>query len=164
MSKVVALIPARSGSKGVINKNMREIHGKTLLQWSISACKKSKFIDKTIVSTDSVYYQNHAIKNGAAAPFLRPENISQDYSTDLEFILHALDWLQSNEELPKYIVHIRPTTPFRDPKLIDQAIEKFLNFQKATSLRSIHEMPESAYKTFEVEKNRNFFTPDNLLN
>lgn len=150
MSKVIALIPARAGSKGVLNKNIKMLGGHTLIEWSISACKKSKSIDRVIVSTDSAEYGNLCKGYGAEVPFLRPERLSRDHSTDYEFVIHALDWLAANGGEPDFIVHIRPTTPFRCPQLIDDAILTFQASAQATALRSVHEMSESAYKTFEV--------------
>ena len=150
MSDVVALIPARAGSKGVPDKNIRPLAGRSLLEWSISACLKSHKIDRTIVSTDSEHYRDLALSLGAEVPFLRPAEISTDHSKDIEFVLHALDWLKENETEPNIIVQIRPTTPMRDPKLIDEAIDAFQAARHATSLRSVHEMSESAYKTFEI--------------
>ena len=78
MSEIIALVPARSGSKGVPNKNIKYLGGYSLLNWSISACLKSKYIQKTIVSTDSLEYAELAKSYGAEVPFLRPKNISQD--------------------------------------------------------------------------------------
>jgi len=156
VSEVIALIPARSGSKGVLNKNTRLFGNYPLIAWSILAAKKSKSIDRVIVSTDSEEYAKIAIQYGAEVPFLRPEKISHDSSTDYEFILHALDWFLENDNEPKYIAHIRPTTPFRDPELIDNAINLFKNSNKATALRSAHQMSESAYKTFEISKEGQF--------
>lgn len=153
MSSVIALILARSGSKGVPNKNIRKLAGHTLLEWSISACLKSKIIQKVFVSTDSTEYARIAELAGAEAPFLRPPEISTDYSTDFEAIDHALNWISYNLFEPELIAHIRPTTPLRDPALIDQAILKFMSSNKATSLRSVHEMSESAYKTLEITEN-----------
>lgn len=150
MASVVALIPARSGSKGVPDKNTRPLGGRPLMAWSIAACLKSRHIGRTIVSTDSDHYAAVARSAGAEVPFLRPAAISGDRSTDYEFIVHALDWLKANDEEPQYVVHIRPTTPFRDPAIVDHAIETFLKSRHATALRSIHEMSESAYKTFEI--------------
>ena len=73
-------------------------------------------------------------------------------SEDIEFFKHAISWFQNNEDfIPEYIVHLRPTTPFRDPKVIDSAIKEFID-SDYTALRSCHKMSESAYKTFEVEK------------
>lgn len=150
MSKVVAIIPARSGSKGVKDKNIKLLHGHSLLEWSIKAAKNSKLIDRVFVSTDSEEYAEIAIKYGAEAPFLRPKNISGDLSSDLDFIIHALDEFSKINILPEYIVHLRPTTPLRDPLKVDQAIELFQNNKIFTSLRSVHKMSESSYKTFEI--------------
>jgi CMP-N,N'-diacetyllegionaminic acid synthase len=150
MAKVIALIPARAGSKGVPNKNVRPLGGHSLLAWSIVACLKSKTIDRVIVSTDSAEYAELARSLGAEAPFLRPAEISGDRSTDYDFIAHALDSLEAEEGEPDYLVHIRPTTPLRDPQLIDDAVAAFIAAPDATALRSVQEMPESAYKTFEI--------------
>lgn len=150
MNKVVALIPARAGSKGVPDKNIRQLGGHPLIEWSIAACLRSKLIDRAVVSTDSEQYASLCRKLGAEVPFLRPQAISGDRSTDYEFIEHALDWFAANGGEPDYIVHIRPTTPLRLPSLIDKAITSFQGAKQATALRSVHEMSESAYKTFEL--------------
>jgi CMP-N,N'-diacetyllegionaminic acid synthase len=150
MSNVVALIGARAGSKGVPNKNIKLLGGHSLLAWSIAACLRSSSIDRVIVSSDSAEYAALAINLGAEAPFLRPSEISGDRSTDYDFIVHALDWLAAEGQEPDYLVHIRPTTPLRNPALIDEAVHAFRSSTKATALRSVHEMSESAYKTFEL--------------
>lgn len=150
MASVVALIPARSGSKGVPHKNIKLLGDHPLIEWSIAACKAARSINRIIVSTDSEEYANLSRELGAEVPFLRPVEISGDLSTDYDFIKHALDWFSQAGGIPEYIVHIRPTTPFRDPVVIDQAVAAFLNNPKATSLRSVHPMSESAYKTFEI--------------
>jgi CMP-N,N'-diacetyllegionaminic acid synthase len=150
VTQVVALIPARAGSKGVPNKNVRMLGGHSLLAWSIAACLKSKKIDRVIVSTDSADYAQLAKDLGAEVPFLRPPEISGDRSTDYDFVVHALDWLAKEGHEPDFLVHIRPTTPFRDPGLIDAAVESFVRASQGTALRSVHEMSESAYKTFEI--------------
>lgn len=150
MSGVIALIPARAGSKGVPNKNIRMLGGHPLLEWSIRACQKARLIDRVIVSTDSSEYARLAVQWGAEAPFLRPAEISGDRATDRDFVVHALDWLAANGGEPETIVHIRPTTPLRAPPLIDAAIRRLRRADRATALRSVHEMSESAYKTFEI--------------
>ena len=82
---------------------------------------------------------------------MRPPEFSRDDSGDIDFIKHALDWLKKNEGYePDYIVHLRPTTPFRNPDLVDKAVKHFIQSNQFTSLRSSHEMSESAYKTFEI--------------
>lgn len=148
--RVVALIPARAGSKGVPNKNVRLLGGHPLLAWSIAACRKALSIDRVIVSTDSAEYAALSRQWGGEAPFLRPAAISGDRSTDYEFIVHVLDFLAATGEEPEYVVHIRPTTPLRDPALIDAAISQFAAASQATALRSVHPMSESAYKSFEI--------------
>jgi CMP-N,N'-diacetyllegionaminic acid synthase len=147
---VVALIPARSGSKGVPNKNIRNLGGHSLIEWSVAACKRAKTIGRIFVSTDSEEYAELARSIGAETPFLRPADIAGDKATDYEFIKHALEWFAHNDTKPDYIVHIRPTTPFRDPAQIDSAVQLFVSSPKATALRSVHPMSESAYKTFEI--------------
>ena len=151
MNRTCALIPARSGSKGIKDKNIVKIGGRVLLEWSIQACKRSKHIDEIIITTDSKEYAELALNLGASVPFLRPKEISTDYSTDYEFIEHFLNWQKDNGKQSELIAHIRPTTPFRDPKIIDEAIEYYLSSKiNPTSLRSVHPMAESAYKTFEI--------------
>lgn len=151
MRNIVAVIPARSGSKGVRDKNIKEILGRPLMAYSIKAALQSKLIDRVIITTNSKKYADTAISFGAEAPFLRPEEISQDESTDIEFFQHLIEWMKKNEDyVPDYFVHLRPTTPLRDPKIIDDAISRFID-SHFTSLRSVHKMSESAYKAFEIE-------------
>lgn len=152
MTNVIAIIPARSGSKGVVDKNIRLLGGHPLIAYSIVAAQLANGIDRIIVSTDSEKYAKIARDYGAEVPFLRPDEISRDSSGDYEFIKHALDWLQDNEGYqPEYLVHLRPSTPFREVCYIESAIEAIKKDKKATALRSLHEMPQSAYKTFEIE-------------
>ena len=152
-NNIVALIPARSGSKGVPNKNIRHIGGTPLIAYSIAAALKSTLIDRVIVSTDSEEYAELARSYGAETPFIRPKDISGDLATDVEFFKHTIDWLQENENfVPEYLVHLRPTTPFRNAKIIDDAIKEFIS-SDYSALRSCHKMSESSYKTFEVENN-----------
>ena len=150
-NNVVALIPARSGSKGVTNKNIRPLNGIPLIAYSIAAALKSALINRVIVSTDSKKYAKIARSYGAEVPFIRPDNISGDRATDVECFKHTIDWLQENEGfVPEYFVHLRPTTPLRDPNVLDKAIESFIS-SDYSALRSCHKMSESSYKTFEIE-------------
>src|SRR5687767_14237993 len=114
---IYAVIPARGGSKGVPRKNLRSVSGVPLIAYSIKAALKTPSIERTIVSTDSPEIADVAKNLGADVPFFRPEEISQDRSTDYEFVAHMLEWLQNNEgKIPSQIVHLRPTTPLRDPE------------------------------------------------
>jgi CMP-N,N'-diacetyllegionaminic acid synthase len=157
VSEVVAIIPARSGSKGVKDKNIKDLHGHSLLEWSINAAKRSQLIDRVFISTDSPEYARIGEKYGAEAPFLRPDYISGDTSSDLDFIIHAIEEFNKMDFYPEYLVHIRPTTPIRDPQVIDTAISIFQNDNHFNSLRSVHKMSESSYKTFEI--NNGSLTP-----
>ncbi|MBT6939305.1 MAG: acylneuraminate cytidylyltransferase family protein [Candidatus Marinimicrobia bacterium] len=149
---IMAVIPARSGSKGVPDKNIKELSGKPLIAYSILTAQKIKLINRIIVSTDSDEYAALATDIGAEVPFIRPIELSNDDSTDYDFVKHLLDWLIENEShIPDYIIHLRPTTPLRDPDIVENAIEIFMKKPEATSLRSAHEMPETAYKQFELE-------------
>jgi CMP-N,N'-diacetyllegionaminic acid synthase len=150
MSGIAAIIPARSGSKGVKDKNIKNLHGHSLLEWSINAAKHSELIDRVFISTDSEEYAKIGRDCGAEVPFLRPESISGDSSSDLDFILHAIEEFNKINFYPEYIAHIRPTTPIRDPDLIDEAIKLLQDNQEFTSLRSVHKMSESSYKTLEI--------------
>lgn len=152
MANVVAVISARSGSKGVPNKNIKLLRGYPLIAYSIVAALRTDNIERVIVSTDSEYYASIAREYGAETPFLRPAKISGDYSGDYEWVKHLLDWMAENEgHVPKYLVHLRPTTPLRKPSYIKEAIVRIRHDVGATALRSIHEMSETAYKTVEID-------------
>lgn len=149
MDKIFAIIPARSGSKSLIDKNIKLLSGHPLLAYSIAAAKMSNKIDRVILSTDSREYANVAMQYGAEVPFLRPEKHSKDTSSDKSFLLHAIKWFQENENfLPEFWVHLRPTTPLREVKIIDDAIDAILNDANSTSLRSGHKASESPLKWF----------------
>ena len=150
--RIYAIIPARAGSKGIPRKNVNLLKGKPLIAYSLQLCKKSSLIQRTIVSTDSKEYAKIANEYGGETPFLRPVEISKDNSTDYEFVVHALEWFGKNEgKIPEYLVHLRPTTPLRRIEIVDAAIKKLIKQNDATALRSVHEMPESAYKCFEID-------------
>ena len=152
MADFVGIIPARGGSKGVPDKNIKLLAGEPLIAYSIAAAKRSKGITRVIVSTDSEQYAAIAQKYGAEVPFLRPVELAQDHSTNFDFIEHLLEWMQVNEgKVPEYLVQLLPTTPLRDSKVIDDAIALIKGNNTATALRSVHEMAETAYKTLEIE-------------
>ena len=93
--KILAIVPARSGSKGLADKNIKNLNGKPLMAWSIGAGLRSQYIDKLIVSTDSTKYAEIAADFGAEVPFIRPKEISTDTSSRREVIAHALNFLQT---------------------------------------------------------------------
>ncbi len=152
--EVWALIPARSGSKGVINKNILDLGGHPLIAYSIVAAKKCVGIDRVVVNTDSQKYAEIALKYGAEVPFIRPSDISSDSATDMQFFQHAVNYFRKEEDgAPEYFAHLRPTTPIRYPSIINIAIEGFMN-SKFSALRSVHTMSDTSYKTFEIENEK----------
>jgi len=155
---LIAIIPARSGSKGVPGKNIKLLGGVPLFVFSIIAAKMMPSVSRVIVSTDSDEYGEIAKSYGAEVPFLRPIDISGDKSTDYELFLHALNWFKENENiLPEFLLHLRPTTPLRDPVIMEEGVKLFLeNVERATSLRSGHIAPESPYKWFLKDENNYF--------
>jgi CMP-N,N'-diacetyllegionaminic acid synthase len=149
MMSVIAIIPARSGSKSIIDKNIKNLSGHSLIAYSIAAAKLSKKIDRVIVSTNSQKYADIARQYGAEVPFIRPDEYSTDTATDKDFLVHAMRWLEKNEgSVPEYWVHLRPTTPLRSASIVDRAIDKIMQDKSATSLRSGHKAPESPLKWF----------------
>jgi N-acylneuraminate cytidylyltransferase len=149
--QIIGIIPARSGSKGVLNKNIKSLAGYPLIAYSIRAALQCRSISRVMVSTDSERYADIAREYGAEVPFLRPSEISADLSTDLDFFKHTVEWMLRHEgKAPDLFVHLRPTTPFRDPILVENAIQLMQSSEGATALRSLHEMSESAYKAFEI--------------
>lgn len=149
--KIYSLIQARGGSRGVPKKNIKFLNGHPLIAYSIIASKLSKYIKRTIVSTDSPEIAEVARKYGAEVPFLRPAEFAQDNSTDLDVFTHAIKWLEEEEgNLPDLLVHLRPTTPLRDPALIDEAIEKIQVNSEVTSLHSVQRAIDLPQKMFQI--------------
>lgn len=154
---IVALIPARGGSKGVHKKNIQMIKGYPLIAYSIAAGLLSKKIDRVIVSTDSEEIAEIAKHYGAEVPFLRPAEYASDRSGDIEFVEHAIGYMYTNEEcIPEYLVHLRPTTPLRDIAIMDEAIMQCMSNEECCSLRSAHKAPESPFKWFLKQENGYF--------
>lgn len=147
----MGVIPARAGSKGILKKNIKHLAGYPLIAYSIVAAKLSSKIERTIVSTDSQEIANIALSYGAEVPFLRPDKIAQDRSTDLELFQHAISWFKEKEgAVADLFVQLRPTTPLRIPSEIDRAITYLKERPDASSLRSAHELPEPPQKMFQI--------------
>ena len=152
MVQILCIIPARSGSKGIKNKNIMDYNGRPLLAWSIEQAQKCIYEMKIIVSTDSQEYANIAKKYGAEVPFLRPYEISNDFSTDFEFINHCVDWLKTNENYTcDIILQLRPTSPTRKIEDLNKALELFIkNREKFDSLRSVIPFEKSPFKMYSI--------------
>lgn len=151
--EILALIPARSGSKSIKDKNIRFFKNIPLIAHSIITSKETKLITRIIVSTDSEKYAKIAQDYGAEVPFLRPKSISNDKSTDIELFQHALMWLKKHENYtPDVCVHLRPTHPIRDPKDIDAMIEMLLKDDSVDSVRSISIENKTPYKMWQMNE------------
>lgn len=146
-SKVLALVPARAGSKGLPDKNIRPFCGKPLLQWSVEHGLASRYVDRVVVSTDSDTYADIARKAGADVPFLRPPSLASDTSTSFDAILHAVDTLVGQGETYAILVLLEPTSPLRMPEDIDGALDLLLSTPGAESVVSVARV-ESQHPAF----------------
>lgn len=136
--KVLGIIPARGGSKRIPRKNLKPLKGIPLIQYTIDAAKSSKFLTRTIVSTDDLEIADYARSSRVDVPFLRPKEMAQDQSDDKAYILHALEWFIINEKQNfDAVVILRPTSPLRTSHIIDAAIEKYLT-GKFSGLRTVN--------------------------
>lgn len=154
--KILCLIPARSGSKGIINKNIKLLNDKPLIAYSIEQANQSKYKMRIIVSTDSEEYKRIAENYGAQVPILRPSKISQDSSTDFEFINHMVNYLKKIDNYyPDIILQLRPTQPLRNVDDIDKCLDLFIkNYQNYDSLRTVVENEKSPYKMYSIKNNK----------
>lgn len=139
--RVLALVPARRGSKGLPMKNVRPLHGSPLLAWPIKAAAGSSYVDRIVVSTDDADFAALARAAGADAPFLRPLELASDTSPSIEFILHALDTLETDGDRYDYLVLLEPTSPLTEAADIDAALQLLLDHrQKADSIVGVSAM------------------------
>jgi CMP-N,N'-diacetyllegionaminic acid synthase len=152
---VLAIVPARAGSKSVPHKNVISFRGKPLLVHSIEHGLGARNVDRVLVSTDSPRYRDLALQAGAEAPFLRPEALAGDHSTDLEVFAHALDWLEGHEGYrPEVCVHLRPTYPTRRVVDVESAVDLLRADPSADSVRSVTLAPQTPYKMWRLGEGR----------
>ncbi len=154
MKQILCLITARSGSKGIKDKNIKNFNGHPLMAWSIMQAQKSRYFSqmRIIVSTDSQQYADIARSYGAETPFIRPHAISLDLSSDYECIHHSLLWLKENESYnPDLVIHLRPTQPCRTVEHIDTCLDLFIN-SNYDSLRSVVPFEKSPYKMYTIKE------------
>ncbi len=150
---IIAIIPARSGSKSIPHKNIRSVAGKPMLAYSIEHAKQSKYIDRIILSTDSPEYANIGEEYGAEIPFLRPAEYASDTALDIDVFYHCLSFLKEKEGLvPDIVVQLRPTYPIRNPEDIEHMIELLLENEEADSVRSIAPAKEIPYKMWHKDE------------
>jgi len=153
---ILALIPARGGSKGVPRKNIIPIAGRPLIAYSIRQALNSRMVNRVIVSTDDYEIAEIARDWGAEVPFMRPEWCAQDMSPDLDVFRHALMWLMEEERYePEAVVHLRPPGPVRRVEHIDEAIGLLLSHPEADAVRSVSLARQTPYKMWHITQEGN---------
>ena len=152
MTEVLALIPARGGSKSIPRKNIRSFAGHPLIAYSIAAGLAAESVTRLLVSTDDEEIAAIARKYGAETPFLRPPELSQDNTPDLPVFQHALQWLEENEGYrPEILVQLRPTSPLRRVWHIDQSIYLLLAHPEADAIRTVCEPFQNPFKMWQID-------------
>jgi CMP-N,N'-diacetyllegionaminic acid synthase len=159
--KILFVIPARGGSKGLPGKNIRPIAGKPLIAWSVEAAKKAALLIghcDVIVSTDSSEIAEVAKHYGADAPFLRPEHLAIDTAASIDVMLHALDFMEQQGKFYKYVAMIEPTSPQRSAEDLVAAYEKLENNEAAESIVGVS-LTESCHPLFLTKLEQDFLVP-----
>jgi len=151
-----SLIPARSKSKTIKNKNLLKINNKSLIEHAIESSIRNKYISKTFFSSDSKKYLRIAKKAGCKNLILREPRYSRDKTNDLDMFKDFIKYLdKSYEYLPEFIIHLRPTTPLRKNSILNKGIFEFLKIKNLySSLRSVVQMSNPSFKTFTIKKNK----------
>lgn len=145
--KTLTIIPARGGSKGIKNKNIKKLLGKSLINWTIESALKSKYVERVIVSTDNKKISNYAKKSGVEVPFLRPSKLSNDKAKSIDLVLHAIKKIPGYE----WILLLQPTSPLRTSKDIDNVFKLCVK-KKALSVASICSVNQHPHKMFTINK------------
>lgn len=150
--RVLGLVLARGGSKGIPRKNLMKVGSRSLVAHSILHAQQSELINRVIVSTDSEEIKEEALAHGAEVPFMRPAELATSETLDLPVVLHVLERLKETEDyVPDFIVHLRPTTPYRLEGWIDAAVKLLVDNPEAHSVRSVSEPPMHPYRMFELD-------------
>lgn len=153
--KILALIIARGGSKGVPRKNIKLLAGKPLLAYPIEEAKKSKYINRVVLTTDDLEISEIGRQYGAETPFMRPAELAQDVTTELPVVQHALNWLKEYENyVPDIVIRLVPTSPLSTVEFIDKGIEIMLQNSDADSVRSVAESPKHPLKCWHLNNGR----------
>lgn len=157
--KVLGLLLARGGSKSIPQKNIKLLGGKPLIAHTVEKAKASKYIDRLVLSTDSEEIAEVGRMYGAETPFMRPPELAEDATQDFPVFVHALRWLEEHEGWkPDFIVHFRPTHPFRKREHIDRGVELLAGNPKADAVWTVGVPPVTPYKMFKIGAD-GFLTP-----
>lgn len=164
MTKCVAIIPARGGSKRIPKKNIKNFHGKPLIAYSIEVALKSKLFDKVVVSTDDEEIAKIAKEFGAEVPFLRPKELSDDFTGTGAVINHAINFLKEQGENIDFVCTIYATAPFLQEKYLIKAYQKIKD-SNAKNAFSCTSMPFPIQRTFKITSNERceMFWPENFM-
>ena len=164
MAKAVAVIPARAGSKRILRKNIKEFYGKPLIAYSLEIALNSKLFDKVVVSTDDKEIASIAKAYGADIPFIRPKELSDDFTGTDEVISHTLKYLKNRGEVFDYACTIYATAPLLQEKYLIEGFEKLKN-STAVHAFSVTSMPFPIQRTFKIDKNERckMFTPEHYM-
>lgn len=147
MTEILALIPARGGSKGIPRKNIRNFAGYPLITWSIAAARQASHVTRLVVSTDDEEIAAVARQYGAETPFLRPSELAQDNTIDLPVFEHALQWLGDEEGYqPDIVIQLRPTSPIRPKDCMDNAVKILMEHAEADCVRGVVPAGQNPYK------------------
>lgn len=151
--QVLAIVPARGGSKGIPRKNIRRFAGHPLIAFSIAAGLQARLVDRVIVSTDDPEIAEVARAYGAEVPFLRPSHLAQDDTPDYPVFRHALDWLAQHEGYyPDIVVQLRPTSPLRPRDMVDQGIQLLIEHPEADSVRAVMSAKQLPFKMWRMDE------------
>ena len=149
--EVLAVIPARGGSKSIPRKNILDFAGHPLIAYSIAAAQQAETVTRIIVSTDDEEIAEVARRYGAEVPFMRPQEHAQDATPDYPVFAHALKWLAEHEGYsPEFVIQLRPTTPVRPPEMIDEGVRILRQHPEADSLRVVVPSGQNPHKMWRI--------------
>ncbi|MBN2012075.1 acylneuraminate cytidylyltransferase [candidate division KSB1 bacterium] len=148
---IVAIIPARGGSKSIPRKNVKKLGEHPLIAYSIAAGLQANLVSRVIVSTDDEDIARIARDYGADVPFVRPSELAEDHVVDLPVFEHAIHWFSKNDRLPDIVVQLRPTSPFRPMDCVDGAIEQLIKNEHADSVRGVTPSGQNPFKMWKIE-------------
>ena len=147
--KLLAIVPARGGSKRLPMKNKRILKDKPLISWTLDFAKRLSGVENIIVSTDDKDIIEIAKKSGVLAPWLRPQSLSSDLASSIDVVIHALDWYEDNYGAVDGVIMLQPTSPFRNLEAVTRAIEEFKS-DKTCSIIGVNEIRDHPYWTLGI--------------
>ena len=138
--RIIGIVPARIGSKGLKLKNLRKLNSKPLIYWPIKTLKKSKYIDKIVLNTDSKIIRNLGIKMGIESPFIRPKHLASDNSKIADVIIHTLKYFEKKNIFYDYVLLLEPTSPLTSSDDVNYAIRTLeRNYKRVDAIVSVAE-------------------------